>query len=78
MVTFRVLVAVFQFLRRGMHEFDVVGRSKLGRGRRATLKASQGRLNEPGLPTLGAVEHFQNKVGPALIDDYATFANFRW
>jgi hypothetical protein len=61
-----------------MQEFDIVGGSKLGCGRRAALKASQGGLNEPGLPTLRAVEHFQNKVGTALIDDYATFANFGW
>ena len=78
MMALGVLVAVFELLRRGMKELDVVGRAKFrGRGRTA-LEVSHCRLDKPRLPSLRAVKHFEDKVRGALIDDYTTLANICW
>lgn len=77
-MTLGVLVAVFQLLRRGVQELDVVRRSKFGGGGRTALKVSHCRLDKPSLSSLRAVKHFKNEVGSSLVNDYATLANFCW
>ena len=78
MMAIGVLVAIFELLRRGMKELDVVGRAKFGGRGRTALKASQRRLDKPRLSSLRAVKHFEDKVRGALIDDYTTLANICW
>ena len=78
MMALGVLVAVFELLRRGMKELDVVGRAKFRGGGRTALEVSHRRLDKPRLPSLRAVKHFEDKVRGALIDDYAALANICW
>ena len=78
MMALGVLVAVFELLRRGVKELDVVRRAKFGGGGRTALEVSHCRLDKPSLSSLRAVKHFEDKVRGALIDDYAALANICW
>ena len=73
-----VLVAVFELLRRGVQELNVVRRAEFGGGRRTALEVSHCRLDKPSLSSLRAVKHFKNEVGSSLVYDYATLANICW
>ena len=73
-----VLVAVFELLRSGVQELDVVRRAKFGGGGRTALEVSHCRLDKPSLSSLRAMKHFKNEVGSSLVYDYATLGNICW
>ena len=78
MIAIGVDVAELELFSLGKENLNFVGAPEFDGGSGAGMEVSKSRLDESGLPPLGAVKHVEHEVRCAVVVDYSSFANISW